>query len=91
MFFHFVSTDRHSLSFDCSGCHSVQKEEQQQFWVDITDMSKAQAAAACDVLISSREEMKEFYIEGGSISPSVSGLPAASMLTASGSGAATPT
>jgi hypothetical protein len=64
---HFVSIDRHSLWFDCYGWHH--KEEQQQFWVDITDMNGVQAAKAADLLVSSVEVKKEFYVDGGEYLP----------------------
>jgi hypothetical protein len=64
---HFVSNDRHSRWFDCYGWHH--KEEQQQFWVDITDMNGVQAAQAADLLVSSVEVKKEFYQDGGEYLP----------------------
>ncbi len=64
---HFVSIDRHSLWFDCYGWHH--KEEQQQFWVDITDMNGQEAANAVDVLITSQDEKKEFYSDAGDYLP----------------------
>jgi hypothetical protein len=64
-----VSTDRHSLSFDCSGIHSVQKEEQQQFWIQISDMNGADAANHFDVLIQTQEATTEYYKEGGEYLP----------------------
>jgi hypothetical protein len=64
---HFVSIDRHSLWFDCYGWHH--KEEQQQFWVDITNMNGQQAANAADVLVTSHDEKKEFYSDAGDYLP----------------------
>jgi hypothetical protein len=52
-----------------SGCHSVQKEDQQQFFIAAHDMNGSEAAAACDVLITAMEETREFYIEGGEYLP----------------------
>jgi hypothetical protein len=64
---HCVSIDRHSLWFDCYGWHH--KEEQQQFWLNITDMNGIQAANAVDVLVCSHDEKKEFFSDGGEYLP----------------------
>jgi hypothetical protein len=65
----FVSNDRHSLSFDCSGIHSVQQEEQQQFYVQITGMNGSDAANAFDVVIQTLDETKEYYKDEGEYLP----------------------
>ena len=64
-----LSTDLHSLSFDTSELRSVQKEEQRQFWIAITDMNGAESANHFEVTIQTFEDTKEYYSEGGAYLP----------------------
>ena len=65
----FLSTDRRSLTFDSSEIRSIQKEEQRQFWLAITDMNGAQSANHWEVQIQTFEDTKEYYSEGGEYLP----------------------